>query len=320
MNKLEQLRQITIIVADTGDIESIRKYHPSDTTTNPSLLLKVAQLPQYRNLIDSAIDYGKSKSTIPEKCIKYTIDRLFVNFGSEILNIVPGRVSTEVDSRLSFDTKATIKRSRELINLYQSIGVDPNRILIKIASTWEGIKAATQLEKDGIHCNMTLLFSLAQAVLCADADVTLISPFVGRITDWHKKNRGVDQFEAKEDPGVKSVNSIYHYYKRHGYKTKIMGASFRNKEQILELAGCDLLTISPDLMEELKNTEGDVPRKLDFTDSEIIGADRISLDEKKFRWRLNEDAMATEKLAEGIRNFTKDTIKLEQYIKEFLTN
>lgn len=316
MNKLDQLRQMTTIVADTGDIESIKKYNPSDTTTNPSLLFKASQLSQYHGLIESAVSFGKSKSDIFEEQIKVTLDKLAVNFGAEILNIVPGRVSTEVDARLSFDTKGTIQRAHEMIKLYQSIGISPNRILIKIASTWEGIEAAKQLEKDGIHCNMTLLFSLAQAVLCADIGATLISPFVGRILDWYKKNTGVESYPPQEDPGVRSVQTIYNYYKKHDYKTKVMGASFRNKEEILELAGCDLLTISPNLMEELRNSEGNVPRKLDPNVSKKIGLDKITLDEKQFRWMLNEDAMATEKLAEGIRNFTKDTLRLEQFVRE----
>ncbi|MEE9166527.1 MAG: transaldolase [Candidatus Neomarinimicrobiota bacterium] len=316
MNKLDQLRQMTTIVADTGDIESIGRYKPSDATTNPSLLLRAAQMSQYRNLVTSAIKYGKSRSRIPEEQLRHSVDRLFINFGAEILHIIPGRVSTEVDARLSFDTDATVDRTREIMELYEEAGIGPERVLIKIASTWEGIEAARRLEKDGIRCNMTLLFSFAQAVLCADAGVTLISPFVGRILDWYLKNSGVDNFPPHEDPGVKSVQTIYHYFKKHECETVIMGASFRNVDEILQLAGCDLLTISPSLMEELQNSEGKVPRKLNPESSLDLGGEKMNLDEKEFRWMLNEDPMATEKLAEGIRRFSRDTEKLEKYVKE----
>lgn len=317
MNKLDQLRQLTEIVADTGDIEAIRKYKPSGATTNPSLLFKAVQMSQYHDLVRRAIHYGRTKSKIEEKQLRHAVDRLFINFGVEILNIIPGKVSTEIDARLSFDTDGTVQRTHEFIELYQEAGVSPERVLIKIASTWEGIQAAKRLEKDGIQCNMTLLFSLPQAVLCADAGVTLISPFVGRILDWYKKNEGVDSYPPHEDPGVKSVGAIFNYLKRHEYETVVMGASFRNVDQILELAGCDLLTISPSLMEQLQNSKGDVPQKLDPRLSNERGRDKIQLDEKSFRWKLNEDAMATEKLAEGIRRFTEDTEKLERYVKEF---
>lgn len=321
MNKLDQLRIMTTIVADTGDIESIRKYRPSGATTNPSLLLKAAQMAQYRDLIESAVDYGKSRSNFLGEQLKYTLDQLFVNFGVEIVKIIPGQVSTEVDPRLSFDTNGTIRRVHELMDLYEKSGISPERVLIKIASTWEGIQAARRLEQEGIHCNMTLLFSLGQAVLSADAGVTLISPFVGRILDWHRKNTGTDRYLPHEDPGVISVRAIYNYYKKHNYTTVVMGASFRNSDQILELAGCDLLTISPQLMDELQKSEGEVPRKLDPQSAQEAGARRMILDEKKFRWSLNEDAMATEKLAEGIRRFTQDAGKLQEYMsREFFTS
>jgi len=315
MNKLEQLKKHTIVVADTGDFESIKKYKPTDATTNPSLLFKAAQMEQYNHLVDDAICFGRDKSKSNEERISLTLDKLAVNFGLEILKIIPGRVSTEVDSRLSFDRKGTIKKARELIELYHSVGMDKERILIKIASTWEGIEAAKELEKGGIHCNLTLLFSFAQAVACADAGVTLISPFVGRILDWYKKSTGIEKYEPHEDPGVKSVTKIYNYYKKHGYNTMVMGASFRNIDEILELVGCDLLTISPALLEELEKTTGEVEHKLTQENARKFGSEKVILDEKKFRWMLNEDAMATEKHAEGIRNFTKDTLKLEEYIR-----
>jgi len=315
MNKLDQLKKHTIVVADTGDFESIKKYKPTDATTNPSLLFKAAQMEQYNHLVDDSICFGRDKSKSNEERISLTLDKLAVNFGLEILKIIPGRVSTEVDSRLSFDRKGTIKKARELIELYHSVGMDKERILIKIASTWEGIEAAKELEKEGIHCNLTLLFSFAQAVACADAGVTLISPFVGRILDWYKKSTGIEKYEPHEDPGVESVTKIYNYYKKHGYNTMVMGASFRNIDEILELVGCDLLTISPALLEELEKTTNEVEHKLTQENARKFGSEKVVLDEKKFRWMLNEDAMATEKLAEGIRNFTKDTLKLEEYIR-----
>lgn len=311
MNQLEQLKKLTTVVADTGDFETLKKYHPTDSTTNPSLIYSASQQPQYQHLIDEAIRYGKAKS---DKVIDHILDKVFVNFGLEILKIVPGRVSTEVDARLSFDVEGSIQKARHLISLYEAAGIDRKRILIKLASTWEGILAAQKLEKEEIHCNMTLLFSLAQAIGCAEAHVTLISPFVGRILDWYKKAEGVASYPAPDDPGVKSVTQIYNYYKKFGHKTQIMGASFRNKEEITELAGCDLLTISPPLLEELQQSNAPLSRKLDPAKAKDLPLKKIPLDEKAFRWHLNEDAMATEKLAEGIRNFTKDILKLENMI------
>ncbi|NOY59949.1 MAG: transaldolase [Calditrichaeota bacterium] len=316
MNKLERLREFTAVVADTGDIDSIKKYVPTDATTNPSLLYKAAKMPLYAHLVEDAIEFGKLHSDSTAQQIKLSLDKLAINFGSEILKIIPGRVSTEVDARLSFNIEGTIKRAHELINLYQKVGADPERVLIKIASTWEGIQAAKELEKDGIHCNLTLLFSFEQATSCADAGVTLVSPFVGRILDWYKEYEGVDGYPANEDPGVKSVKQIYNYYKKFGYETQIMGASFRNIDEVLELAGCDLLTISPALLEQLLHEEGPVIRKLDPFVAAKSDLSQIQLDENHFRWDLNENAMATEKLAEGIRNFARDTEKLEKYVWE----
>lgn len=315
MNKLEQLHRMTKIVADTGDIDAIKQHAPIDATTNPSLLLKAAHQPQYHELVKSAITFGHQGGS-DEQRMQRTLDKLSVNFGVEILKTIPGRVSTEVDARLSFNTAATIDKAIELIDLYQSEGIVRERILIKVASTWEGIKAAEVLEKQGIHCNLTLMFSLIQAVACAEAGVTLISPFVGRILDWYKKAEGVEAYASNEDPGVISVSNIYDYYKAYEYETVVMGASFRNTGEILELAGCDLLTISPVLMEELKATEGDVPRKLDAEQSRVKSISPIEADESNFRWMMNEDAMATEKLAEGIRGFTADTMRLEKYIEK----
>lgn len=313
MNKLEQLHKMTKIVADTGDIDAIKQHAPIDATTNPSLLFKAAQQPQYEELVTSAITYGQQAGT-DEQRMGRTLDKLSVNFGAEILKIIPGRISTEVDSRLSFDTAGSIAKAEQLIGLYEKEGVSRERILIKVASTWEGIRAAEQLEKRGIHCNLTLMFSLAQAVASAEAGVTLISPFVGRIFDWYKKADGVESYAPHEDPGVISVSKIYDYYKAFDFQTVVMGASFRNSGEILELAGCDLLTISPALMDELESAEGDVPRKLDVTQSRAKTIEPIDVSEQSFRWMMNEDAMATEKLAEGIRNFTADTLKLEKYI------
>ena len=314
MNLLEQLKIFTQVVADTGDFASIEAYRPTDATTNPSLIYAASQDEKYKSLIDDALSFAKKSSTDKNVRLSKAMDKLAVNFGLEMLKIVPGRVSTEVDARLSFDTEATVKKARELISLYEAEGIPRERILIKVASTWEGIKAAEIIEKEGIHCNLTLLFSQAQAIACAEAGVRLISPFVGRILDWHKKDRGVSEITATEDPGVISVTRIYNYYKKFGYPTQVMGASFRNIGEICELAGCDLLTISPKLLEELEQTEGTLTRKLDADAAHRMEIEKISLDEKSFRWMMNEDAMATEKLAEGIRNFTKDLIKLENQI------
>lgn len=313
-NKLEQLRTMTTVVSDTGDIEAIRQYAPTDATTNPSLILKASENPDYQHLIKDAVKYAKSKSSSEAEQRHILMIKLFVNFGSEILKIVPGRVSTEVDSHLSFDVEGSMDMAHDLIKHYEEAGFPRERVLIKLASTWEGAQAARQLEKEGIHCNMTLLFSLAQAVICAEAKATLISPFVGRILDWYKKNEGVEKYAPADDPGVKSVTDIYYYFKKFGYKTQVMGASFRNKEEILELAGCDLLTIAPDLLEELKKDTGTVTRKLDPKQSDKANIKKIAMDEKTFRWMLNENAMATEKLAEGIRKFGADQKKLENQI------
>jgi transaldolase len=318
MNLLEQLKTHTKVVADTGDFNSMMAYKPIDATTNPSLIYAASQDPKYKPLIDEAIQYAKDKSTDKAVQLGKAMDKLAVNFGLKILEIVPGRVSTEVDARLSFDTEASIAKAHELIALYEANGISRERILIKVASTWEGINAAEKLEKEGIHCNLTLLFSFAQAVRCAEANVTLISPFVGRILDWYKKDRGVSEIPGADDPGVKSVTEIFHYYKKFGYKTIVMGASFRNIGEITELAGCDALTISPSLLKELENTEGILDVKLDAERSNSMEIKQLHLDEKSFRWMMNEDTMATEKLAEGIRNFTKDLIKLEKYMEALL--
>jgi transaldolase len=307
MNQLEQLKQYTTVVADTGDFQSIKAYAPQDATTNPSLILKAVQKPEYRPLLEKAVADSKGAS------VDEIVDRLLIAFGVEILKFVPGRVSTEIDAALSFDTEATVAKGRELIALYEAAGVKRERVLIKIASTWEGIRAAEILEKDGIHCNLTLLFSLCQAVACAEAGVQLISPFVGRIYDWYKKSTGTD-YQGADDPGVQSVKRIYQYYRKFGYKTEVMGASFRNVSQILELAGCDLLTISPDLLQKLADADGTVERKLVKDDSANI--EKIAMDEKTFRFMLNEDAMGTEKLAEGIRAFCADSAKLKKMIEE----
>ena len=306
MNQLEQLKQFTTVVADTGDFQSIKAYTPQDATTNPSLILKAVQKPEYRPLLEKAI------ANAPDASIDGIIDSLLIAFGVEILKFVPGRVSTEIDAALSFDTEATVAKGRELIALYEAAGVSRERVLIKLASTWEGIRAAEILEKDGIHCNLTLLFSLCQAVACAEAGVKLISPFVGRIYDWYKKSTGTD-YQGADDPGVQSVKGIYQYYRKFGYATEVMGASFRNTSQILELAGCDLLTISPDLLQKLADSDAPFERKLVKDDSADI--EKIAIDEKTFRFMLNEDAMATEKLAEGIRSFVADSIKLKVMIE-----
>jgi len=310
--QLESLKQFSVIVADTGDLDAIAQARPQDATTNPSLILKAAQDARYRPLIDEAI--RAAAATPADARPVDTLDRLFVTFGRHILELVPGRVSTEVAARLSFDTDATEAKARRLIELYESAGVARERVLIKIASTWEGIRAAERLERDGIHCNLTLLFSFAQAVACADAGVTLISPFVGRIYDWYRKSRGVDDIAREDDPGVASVTRIYHYYKKYSYETQVMGASFRKATQILDLAGCDLLTISPDLLQKLAAADGDVTRKLTVEAAEASDLARVDMDEELFRWMHNEDAMASEKLAEGIRAFHADAQKLAAMI------
>ena len=319
MNKLEALKKMTVVVADTGDINSIAKFTPQDATTNPSLILKSATNETYKPLITEAVAYAKAKAAGKENVLDKAITRVAVNFGKEILKTVPGRVSTEVDARLSFNTKGSIEKAKEIIGMYKEMGISSERILIKLASTWEGIEAARQLEKENIHCNLTLLFSFAQAVACADAGVTLISPFVGRILDWHKKNTAMGEYVAAKDPGVVSVSKIYNYYKNYGYKTIVMGASFRNVDEITELAGCDYLTISPDLLDHLKNTPCDqLERKLSPEKAVASKEPKISLDEKSFRWMHNEDAMGTDKLAEGIRNFAVDTVKLEKMMASLI--
>mmetsp|Transcript_23080 Transcript_23080/g.33058 ORF Transcript_23080/g.33058 Transcript_23080/m.33058 type:complete len:422 (-) Transcript_23080:168-1433(-) len=307
-SQLEQLQAHTAIVADTGDIHTIEKFHPADATTNPSLIYKAATMEVYQHLVHDAIAYGK------ENLIDI-MDKLAVNFGSEITKIVPGYVSTEVDARLSFDKDATIAKARKIIALYKEIGIDKSRILIKIASTWEGIQAAKVLQEEGITCNLTLIFSLAQAIAAAEGNATIISPFVGRIMDWYKKHDGVDKYEPEKDPGVVSVTTIYNYYKKFGHQTVVMGASFRNVDEILQLAGCDKLTIAPALLEELSASSDQVERKLDANKANDMDIQKIDMDEKTFRWMLNQDAMATEKLAEGIRGFSVDIEKLEDIIK-----
>ncbi len=318
MNKLEQLKALTVIVADTGEFEEIKKYHPTDATTNPSLIFAASTMAEYQPLIKEAIAYGKKQGKTRVEQVEHALDKAFVNFGLEILKIVPGRVSTEVDARLSFDVEGSVHKAKTLIALYEAAGIDRKRVLIKLASTWEGIQACAQLEKEGIHCNMTLMFSLAQAIGSADAKATLISPFVGRILDWYKKHEGKDAYLPAQDPGVLSVREIYNYYKKMGIKTQIMGASFRNADEILELAGCDLLTIAPKLLEELQKAQGPVPRKLDPDSAKKLELKKISMDEKTFRYMLNENAMAIEKLSEGIRNFAKDVVKLEKMIEGML--
>ncbi|MDX6766801.1 MAG: transaldolase [Candidatus Methylacidiphilales bacterium] len=308
-NQLDQLKAFTTVVADTGDFESMKAYAPQDATTNPSLILKAVQKEEYKALLLKAVKDN------PGASIETITDHLLILFGLEILKIVPGRVSTEVDARLSFDSAANVAKARQLISLYEKAGIDRKRVLIKIASTWEGIKAAEVLQKEGINCNLTLLFALPQAIACAEGGIKLISPFVGRILDWHKKNAGRD-FSPAEDPGVLSVRKIYDYYKKFGYPTEVMGASFRNIGEIQELAGCDLLTISPNLLQELKDSQEPLARKLSADAAKASAAEKISLDEKAFRWMMNEDAMATEKLSEGIRGFAVDSVKLEKMIQE----
>ena len=316
MNILDQLKRMSRVVADTGDFESMKQFRPIDATTNPSLIYTAAQKQEYSGLIEDAIAYSKKCADTPKQQIEVCLDKVAVNFGKEILKIVEGRVSTEADARLSFDMDATIEKGRTLISLYEAEGISRDKILIKIASTWEGIRAAEILEKEGIHCNLTLLFGIAQAIACAEARVTLISPFVGRIMDWYKKARGVDSISAPEDPGVLSVKKIYDYYKKFGYSTEVMAASFRNTGEIMELAGCDLLTIAPNLLKELESMDGELNEKLNEEKALSNNDEKIILDEKAFRWMLNEDAMATEKLSEGIRKFSEDLVKLETFLKE----
>jgi transaldolase len=317
INQLDQLKQLTTVVADTGDFESMRIYQPQDATTNPSLILQAAAKPEYRHLVEQAVFELKSSGLAGKALTDAILDRILILFGLEILKIVPGRVSTEVDARLSFDTSGTIDKARELIAAYEREGHSRKRILIKIASTWEGIKAAEVLEKEGIHCNLTLLFSFAQAVACAEAGVQLISPFVGRILDWYKASTGKD-YQGEDDPGVQSVRTIYNYYKKFGYRTEVMGASFRNKGEILALAGCDLLTISPALLSELQASSDPVIPQMTPAEAAKSGLNKLNLDEKTFRYMLNEDAMATEKTAQGIRNFAADIVKLENLVREML--
>ena len=312
-NLLDQLAAMTVVVADTGDIDAIRQFTPRDATTNPSLILAAAQIPTYQNLIDSALQESREvcgAGAPAEEVVREALDEICVIFGREILKIVPGRVSTEVDARLSFDTEATITKARKLIGLYRQAGISRDRVLIKVASTWEGIKAAEVLEKEGIHCNLTLLFSFAQAVAAAEAGVTLISPFVGRILDWYKKHTGRDSYPGPEDPGVVSVTQIFNYFKTYGYKTEVMGASFRNIDEIIELAGCDLLTISPALLDQLRSTEGELQRRLNSFDPAPT-EQQIHLDRAGFEAMMAKDAMATEKLDEGIRGFSKAIETLE---------
>jgi transaldolase len=319
MTLLESLKKHTVVVADTGDIDAIAQYKPRDATTNPSLLYHAAQQPQYAHLVEQALQEASDGGCDERARAEAFMDHLSVGFGCEILKIISGRVSTEVDAGLSFDTERTIAKGRHLIGLYTAAGVDRERILIKVASTWEGIRAAEQLERQGIHCNLTLLFSFAQAIACAEAGVTLISPFVGRIYDWYKKDRGGAEIPDDDDPGVASVTRIYNYFKKFDYKTQVMGASFRKVEQITRLAGCDLLTISPDLLEKLDETQGEVSPRLTVAAAKAIDDRKIHLDEKTFRWMHNEDPMANDKLSEGIRKFYADARKLEKYAESLVT-
>ncbi|KAA9132725.1 transaldolase [Marinihelvus fidelis] len=312
-SQLDQLKQYTRVVADTGDFESMQAFAPEDATTNPSLILKAAQKPEYARLIDKAVADHRDSPLTGDEWTNMTMEYLLVLFGIEILNIIPGRVSTETHANLSFDTQGLVDNGRRFIELYEKHGIDRDRVLVKIATTWEGVKAAEILEAEGIHCNMTLLFSLAQAAACAEAKATLISPFVGRILDWYRANTG-NEYSSADDPGVLSVREIYTYYKKFGYPVEVMGASFRNTGEILELAGCDLLTISPDLLQDLADSDAPVERKLDPESAMASDIERINVDEASFRWLMNEDAMATEKTAEGIRKFAADTVTLQQLI------
>lgn len=317
---LEQMKKVTIIVADTGDFEAMKKYKPTDATTNPSLILAASNMEQYQGLISEAVDYAKKQGGSLDKQVEAAMDKVFVLFGCEILKIIPGRVSTEVDARLSFDKDSMIARAKNFIDLYSKAGIDKERILIKLSSTWEGVEAARVLESQyGIHCNMTLLFNFYQAIACAEAGVTLISPFVGRIYDYYVKATGQSTFERLEDPGVQSVTKIYNYYKKYGYKTVVMGASFRNTEQIMGLAGCDLLTISPSLLGKLSESADLVTPYLTEKAAKAMDLEKVTVDENKFRWEMNEDAMATDKLADGIRKFGADAVKLENMFRKKLS-
>jgi transaldolase len=316
MNSLEQLKQFTTIVADTGDFSQLEKYKPQDSTTNPSLILAASSMAEYQHLVEEAIQYAKSNGNTFEEKLQLSLDKVAVNFGLEILKIIPGRVSTELDARLSFDTNATVEKAKKIISLYESVGISRERILVKIASTWEGLQAARILEEQGIHVNLTLLFSITQAMVAAEANATLISPFVGRITDYWKSKKNVQGFSVEEDPGVLSVRNIYNYYKTHGYKTVVMGASFRNKEQVLALAGCDLLTVSPQLLGELQSANTEVSKCLDA--SNTSPDPKIVLSESEYRWRMCNDECAHFKLAEGIRKFAEDLEKLEKKLEQKL--
>ena len=316
MNQLEALRQHTVVVADTGEIDLIEEHRPQDATTNPSLIAKAIQNPAYEALVERARERAQGEA--PSKRTEAFLDHLFVAFGCRILELVPGRVSTEVLARLSFDVQGSLDKAHRLIELYEAEGIERERVLIKLATTWEGVEAARALEREGIHCNMTLLFGLVQAVAAAEAGATLISPFVGRIYDWYKRDRGVDDIPIDEDPGVDSVAQIYTYLKKFGYGIEVMGASFRKADQIVALSGCDLLTIAPDLLDELAGRDADAPRRLDPVAAQAADVPRIDSDEEAFRWQLNEEAMATEKLADGIRRFHADTAKLETSLREAL--
>lgn len=316
MNQLDQLKKFTTVVADTGDFASIEKYSPQDATTNPTLIYKSASLNKYKPLLQEAISFAKKKALSYRETLEIAMDKLFINFGLEILKIIPGRVSIEVDARLSFDKKKSIKKARTLIDIFEKNNISRERILIKLAATWEGIMAAKELEKENISCNMTLLFSLVQAIACGKVNATLISPFVGRVLDWHIQNEKGDYL--KEDPGVLSITEIFDYLKKYDYATEIMGASFRNKNQILSLAGCDFLTISPNLLEDLKTSKEIVTQKLSLDHSKTKDIKKIQIDEKSFRYLLNDNAMASDKLSEGIRKFTKDMIRLEDLIKKLM--
>ncbi|VDO46543.1 unnamed protein product [Haemonchus placei] len=321
MSVLEQLKKVTTVVADSGDFNSIKEFKPTDATTNPSLILGASKMEKYAPLMQEAVAYAKEHGAgkTPEQILELAMDRLFVVFGKEILRIIPGRVSTEVDARLSFDVKASVDKALSLIDQYEKLGISKERVLIKLASTWEGIQAAKILESQhGVHCNMTLLFNFEQAVACAEANVTLISPFVGRIMDWYVKNTDTKKYNRHDDPGVKSVTRIYNYYKKYGYKTQVMAASFRNTEEIKGLVGCDLLTISPALLQQLAQDQEVVPVALQSSNAAGMDIPKITVDEKTFRWAMNEDAMACEKLAEGIRNFNKDARSLESLVKKLL--
>ena len=317
MNQLDQLKKFNRVVADSGDFATLKAFAPQDATTNPSLILAATKIERYGSLLTQAVDENRNSGLKGAALIEKITDRLLILFGTEILKIVPGRVSTETDARLAFDTEGVIKKGRELIALYEKHGTSRERVLIKIASTWEGVRAAEVLQKEGIHCNLTLLFSLVQAVACAEAGIQLISPFVGRIYDWHKKAENRD-FVGAEDPGVKSTTAIYNYFKKYGHKTEVMGASFRNTGEILELAGCDLLTISPKLLAELEKSDAPVVQKLSAEAAKKMDIPKVPTDEKSFRWLMNEDAMATEKLSEGIRLFAADSVKLDAKIAELV--